>query len=127
MNLVDTSGWIEYFFEANNASFFAVPIEDTQNLLVPVICLYEVFKKVNMVADESKALHVIAQMKQGRVVNLREDIALKAAMISIRNKLPMADSIIYATGLIENAIIWTQDQDFKGLSGVNFREVQKDR
>lgn len=80
-----------------------------------------------MVADESKALHVIAQMKQGRVVNLREDIALKAAMISIRNKLPMADSIIYATGLIENAIIWTQDQDFKGLSGVNFREVQKDR
>ena len=56
MNVVDTSGWIEFLFEGNNANVFASLIEDIDNLLVPVICLYEVFKKVNAVADEPKAL-----------------------------------------------------------------------
>ncbi|MFQ6078793.1 MAG: VapC toxin family PIN domain ribonuclease, partial [Thermodesulfobacteriota bacterium] len=72
MNLVDTSGWIEYFFEGNNASSFAEPIEDTINLTVPVVCLYEVFKKVNQVADEARALQAVAQMKQGQVIELSE-------------------------------------------------------
>lgn len=67
MNLVDTSGWIEYFFEEKNASFFAKPIEDINKLIVPVLCIYEVFKKVNLVADEAKAFQAIAQMKQGRL------------------------------------------------------------
>src|SRR4030043_491333 len=113
MNLVDTSGWIEYFFEGSNASYFAESIENTDHLIVPVVCLYEVFKKVNYVADEARALQVIAQMKQGRVIEVNEEIALKAALISLKHKLPMADSFIYATGQIERAIIWTQDVDFQ--------------
>jgi len=56
MNLVDTSGWIEYFFDEDNASFFAEPIEDTEQLIVPVVCLYEVFKKINLVADEANEI-----------------------------------------------------------------------
>lgn len=123
MNLVDTSGWIEYFFGGRNASFFAKPIEDIDHLIVPVICLYEVFKKVNQVADEAKALQVIAQMKQGRVVEVSEEIALRAALISVRHRLPMADSFIYATGQLEGAEIWTQDVDFKGLPGVRYKEA----
>ncbi len=124
MNLVDTSGWIAYFFQGSNAEFFAEPIEDTANLIVPVVCLYEVFKKVNLVADEARALRAVAQMKQGRIVELREDIALQAALISIRHKLPMADSFIYATGQIEKAVIWTQDVDFKGLPGVRYIDLE---
>jgi len=120
MNLIDTSGWIEYFFEEKNASIFAKPIEDIPNLIIPVICIYEVFKKVNLVADEAKALQAIAQMSQGQVVELTEDIALKAALVSIKHKLPMADSLIYATGQIENAFIWTQDVDFQKLPGVKY-------
>lgn len=122
MNLVDTSGWIEYFFGGANASYFAKPIEDTDHLIVPVVCLYEVFRKVNQVADEGRALLAIAQMKQGRVVPLSEEIALRAALVSLRYKLPMADSFIYATGQIEGAEIWTQDGDFQNLPGVRFRE-----
>lgn len=122
MNLVDTSGWIEYFFERRNASYFAEPIEDTSKLIVPVVCLYEVFKKINIVADEANALQAIAQMKQGQLIVLSEEIALKAALISIKHKLPMADSLIYATGYLESAVIWTQDVDFQGLQGVKFKE-----
>jgi len=125
MNIVDTSGWIEYFFDGPNASYFSVPIEDTANLVVPVICLYEVFKKVILAADQSKALQAVAQMKQGRVIKLDEEIALNAALVSLQNRLPMADSIIYATGMLEKAIIWTQDIDFNGLPGVNYKEACK--
>ena len=121
MNLVDTSGWIEYFFGGPNASYFAPPIEDTEQLLVPVVCLYEVFKKVSSVADNARALRCVAQMKQGQVVVLGEEIALCAAAISLKHKLPMADSFIYATAQLAGAAVWTQDTDFSGLPGVNYR------
>jgi len=123
MNLVDTSGWIEYFFGGRNASYFAKPIEETKTLIVPVICLYEVFKKIHQVADEARALQAIAQMKQARVVPLTEDIALRAASISLKHKLPMAESVIYATGQVERAVIWTQDEDFRELQGVNYKQA----
>ncbi len=125
MNLVDTSGWLEFFFDGNNASYFSEPIENTGRLIVPVVCLYEVFKKLNQSIDRNTALQAVAQMKQGRIIELTEEIALTAALISIQKKLAMADSFIYATGQAEGAILWTQDVDFKGLPGVNFIEKMK--
>lgn len=121
MNLVDTSGWIEFLFGGDNAVVFAPAIEDTANLMVPVICMYEVFKKVNAVADEAKALQAVAQMKQGRVVELTEDIALRAALISLKHHLPMADSLILSTAWTRRATLWTQDEHFAGLPGVEYR------
>ncbi len=121
MNLVDTSGWIAYLFDEPNAAFFAMAIEETDKLVVPVICLYEVFKKVNQVADEACALDIVAQMKQGRILEITEEIALKAALMSLKHKLPMADSLIYSSGQSEGAVIWTQDADFEGLPGVRFQ------
>jgi len=123
MNLVDTSGWIEYFFEERNASYFAQPIEKTDQLVVPVICLYEVFKKVNVVADEAKALRAVAQMKQGRVVDITEDVAFSAALISLKHKLPMADSLIYATARAQGATLWTQDDHFSSLPNVRYKRT----
>jgi predicted nucleic acid-binding protein len=113
MNVVDSSGWVEYFFAGPNIEFFASPIEDTKNLLVPVVCLYEVFKKAIAVADEDRALQVIAQMKQGRVVPLTEEIALKSALISLKHQLPMADSFVFATAQAYDAVLWTQDEHFQ--------------
>jgi toxin FitB len=124
VNVVDTSGWIEYFFSGANASFFSASIEDTDNLFVPVVCLYEVFKKVIAVADEAKALQAVAQMKQGHVVNLTEDIALRAALISLKHKLPMADSLIVATASAQGARLWTQDEHFRNLPGVHYRAAR---
>jgi predicted nucleic acid-binding protein len=125
MNLVDTSGWVEFFFGGANAAYFVSPIERVEELLIPTICLYEVFKKVNQVADEARALQAIAQMKQGRVVVLDEPVALKAALISLKHKLPMADSFIYATAQVFGATLWTQDDHFKGLPHVNHKEARR--
>ena len=121
MNVVDTSGWIEFLFEGSHASVFAPLIEDVDSLVVPVICLYEVFKKVNAVADEAKALQAIGQMKQGRVIEVTEAIALRAALISLKHRLPMADSLILSTAWSEQATLWTQDEHFAGLPGVEYK------
>ena len=124
MNLVDTSGWVEFLFGGENATAFAPVIEGTSALLVPVICLYEVFKKVNAVADEAKALQAVAQMKQGRVVDVTEDIALRAALISLKHRLPMADSLILSTAWACQATLWTQDEHLAGLPGVEYKKAR---
>ncbi|MFP4379991.1 MAG: type II toxin-antitoxin system VapC family toxin [Candidatus Sumerlaeia bacterium] len=127
MNLVDTSGWVEYFFEGSNAGFFADAIEDTQELLVPVICIYEVFKKVSLVATDELAFHTVAQMEHGRIVNITEPIALSAAGISIKHKLPMADSLILSCARTHDAILWTQDSHFHNLPGVRYKKASKSK
>jgi toxin FitB len=124
VNLVDTSGWIEYFFDGPNAAYFTPPIEATEDLVVPTICLYEVFKKINVAGSEAQALQAIAQMKQGRILDLTEDIALSAALISSKQKLPMADSMIFATALAHGAILWTQDLHFASLPGVKYKKAR---
>ena len=120
MNVVDTSGWIAFFFGDDNVESFAPLVEDTAHLIVPTVCLYEVFKKINAVADEAKALQVVAQMKQGRIVELTEAIALRAALVSLKHHLPMADSIILTTAWMAEATLWTQDDHFSGLPGVEY-------
>jgi toxin FitB len=124
MNLVDTSGWMEFFFGGPNEAYFVDPITKVEGLIIPTICLYEVFKKVNQVADEARALQAIAQMKQGRVVALDETVALKAALISLKHNLHMADSFIYATAQAFGATLWTQDEHFKDLPQVKYKEAQ---
>lgn len=119
-NIVDSSGWLEYFADSKNAKNFAKPIEDVKNLIVPVMSIYEVFKKVVMEKDEATALKVIAHMKQGTVIDLDFQLSLLAARYSQQYKLPMADSIIYATALFTQSCLWTQDSDFKGLAAVKY-------
>jgi len=121
MNVVDSSGWLEYFADGPNADFFAPAIEDTSNLIVPSITIFEVFKRVLQQRGESDALQVAALMQEGRVVNLDVSIALQAVRVSVDHRLPLADSIILATALANNAILWTQDADFDGLPGVQYK------
>ncbi len=120
MNIVDSSGWLEYFAEGSNADFFAPPIENTDELLVPSISLYEVFKRVLQQRSENDAIQAIVAMQQGQVVDLDATIALRAAKLSATLKIPMADSIILATARAFNATVWTQDPDFQGLDGVRY-------
>ena len=122
MNVVDSSGWIEYFINGANVDFFVSPILDSESLIVPTICLYEVFKRVLFTLGDDKALKTIGQMSLGTVVDLDRAIALQAAQISIETKLAMADSIILATSRGYNATLWTQDEHFKDLEGVRYIE-----
>jgi predicted nucleic acid-binding protein len=122
MKVVDSSAWLEYFANGPNASFFAAAIEQTDDLLVPSLTLYEVFKRILQQTDEGYALQAVAVMQQGTVVDLDARTALDAARISFKNKLPMADSIILATTWAYDATVWTQDEDFKDIPGVHFRK-----
>ena len=122
MNIVDSSGWLEYFAEGSNADFFAPAIEDTKNLLVPVICIYEVFKKILQQSGDNEAQIHISDMKQGQVIEIDESLALSTAKLSADLKLPMADSLILATARANDAILWTQDEHFKDLDGVKYIE-----
>ena len=125
MNLVDSSGWLEFFADGPNASFFAAPLKKVDELIVPTISIYEVFKSVLRQRDESAGLQAVALMKQGEVTDLTIDISMKAAKLSLDHKIPMADSIILATGRLYQATIWTQDIDFKGLKDVKFIHTKK--
>jgi predicted nucleic acid-binding protein len=122
MNIVDSSGWLEYFAEGDNASFFAPIIEDTERLIVPVICIYEVFKRLITQRGENTALVHIGDMHQGQIADLTDSIALQAAKISTEQKIAMADSIIFATARAYNATLWTQDADFEDISEVQYIE-----
>jgi len=122
MNVVDSSAWLEYFANGPNASFFAPAIEKACDQIVPSLTLYEVFKRILDQRDEGAALHAVAAMQQGRVVDLDASLAVTAARISAERKLPMADSIILATAQAHGAELWTQDPDFRGLPGVHYRK-----
>ena len=122
MNVVDSSGWLEYFADGPNADFFAPAVENLAELVVPSISIYEVFKRVLQQRDESDALQAAAVMQQGMVVDLDRAIALSAAKLSVELRLPMADSVMLATARAHNATLWTQDADFKDIEGVQYIE-----
>ena len=121
MNLVDSSAWLEYFADGPNAAFFAPPIERSADLLVPVIVLFEVFKRVLQQRGENEALQAVSAMQHGQVVELDATTSLNAARLSAFHKLPMADSFILAVARQFRALIWTQDADFDGMEKVKFR------
>jgi toxin FitB len=120
MNIVDSSGWLEYLGERPNASVFAGPIEASNNLLVPTLSLFEVFKRVCQLRDEDEALRAIAVMEQGQVVDLDRATALEAARLSILHGIAMADAVMLATARRNKATLWTQDADFEGIEGVRY-------
>ena len=116
MNVVDSSAWLEYFAGTERAELFAAAIEDEEQLVVPVITIYEVFKKVLREKGETLALRAVGQMQLGRVVGVEVPLALSAARLG----LPMADSLIYAVARQQQATLWTQDAHFEGLPGVRY-------
>jgi predicted nucleic acid-binding protein len=120
MNIVDSSGWLEYFSGGPNAAHFSSPLRDTGSLIVPVITIYEVFKVVLREAGENEALQSIAAMQKGKIVDLTISIAMSASKLSIQRSLPMVESIIFATANAFQCNLWTQDSDFENLPGVKY-------
>lgn len=120
MNLVDSSGWIEYFFGRPNAGFFRPAIHDLRNLVVPTISLIEVVRHITRAASREAALEAAAQMQRATVVELDANLAHAAARLGLKYNLPLADSIVYATAQANRAKLYTQDADFEKLPGVKY-------
>ena len=120
MNVVDSSGWLEYFADGPNAGFFEKPIQDVGNLVVPTLSVFEVFKRIAQQRSEGDALQAVAAMQQGIVAELTVPLALESARLSLGEKIPMVDSIMLATARAHRATLWTQDADLKNVEGVQF-------
>jgi len=120
MNIVDSSGWLAYFADEPNAKHFMAPLKDTASLVIPSVTIYEVFKVVLRERSEDEALQAAAAMQKGKVVDLTAMLAIAASKLSLEHGIPMADSIILATAKAFDAVIWTQDSDFKNIAGVKY-------
>lgn len=121
MNVVDSSAWLEYFADGPNAEEFAEPIQDSANLVVPSITLFEVFNRIRMQRDSEIALRAVSQMRRGTVVDLDADLAVAAGDLSADLRMALADSVILATARAYDATVWTQDADFEGIENVQYR------
>ncbi len=122
MNVVDSSGWIEYFFDSPRADLFAAAIEDVTKLLVPVVSIYEVHKVLSRKLPAGAVLSCLDVMRQGRVLDLTDKRAVAAADIASKHKLAMADAVIYSMAREFDGTLWTQDADYNGLAGVRYFE-----
>jgi toxin FitB len=125
VNIVDSSCWLEYLAGSKIGDLVSSAVEDMESLIVPSITLYEVFKKLLVEKDEDSALLAVAHMKQGTVVDLDSDLSIYSAKIGRDKKLPLADSIIYATAMKYDCLLWTQDKHFKDLESVRYFEKEK--
>lgn len=121
MNVVDSSGWLEYFADGADAEFFAAAIEHERELVVPVITIYEVFKRVLAQRGADDALRAVAQMSRNAVIDVDTVLALSAAKLSFDLGLPMADSLILAIAHAYSATLWTMDKHFEGIAGVRYK------
>ena len=114
--VLDSSCWLEFLMDTPRAALFADVLDDADTLLVPVITVYEVIKKIVRELGDDIASSALVLMQRSPIVNVDLGLATQA----MRNGLPLADSLIYATAQMHGAMLWTQDQHFEGLPGVRY-------
>ncbi len=120
MNVVDSSGWIEFFLAAPSGPVFKPVIEERDKLVVPVIALYEVHRILSRRLPEAAVTLALDVMRLGRVIELTDRRAIAASSIAAQHKLAMADAVMYSIALEHKATFWTQDVDYEGLAGVRY-------
>jgi predicted nucleic acid-binding protein len=120
MNLVDSSGWIEFFMAGANGPKFKPVIEERNVLLVPVIALFEVHRVLSRKLSKQTVKQCLDVMRMGRVLEITDDRAVAAAAVASTNKLAMADAMMYSLALEFGATFWTQDVDYAALAGVRY-------
>jgi len=118
MIIVDSCGWLEWFTDGKLADRYQEYLADRNNMIVPAIVLYEVYKILKREVGEEKALLAAGYMKSAPVIPMDEPLALAAADIALQEKLAMADAIVVATARLKNCKVITSDADLKNLSDV---------
>ena len=120
MNVVDSSGWIEFFKAGANGPIFKPVIEDRNQLLVPTIALFEVHKVLSRSLPADLVSRCLDVMRLGRVLDLTDRRAIAASQAATKYKLAMADAAMYSMAQEFGASFWTQDVDYQGLDGVRY-------
>lgn len=119
-DILDSSAWLECLEDGPNTIHFGPILLKLPDLIVPSVVITEVRKVTLKERTKTKADEVTQSMRSGIVIPIDEEIAIAAADLFIKHKLPLADSLIYAVTLAHNATLWTQDVDFKGLPNVRY-------
>jgi predicted nucleic acid-binding protein len=120
-NVIDSSAWLEYLANGPNASEFAPAIEAVEHLVVPALVITEVLRRLDALGRRDVVPEVLAHMRQGQIVVFDDQLAVDAEVVGRRHGLALADSVVYATALAVEGVVWTQDEDFQSLPQVEYR------
>ena len=120
MNMVDSSGWIEFFQAGTNGLVFKPVIELRDQLLVPTIALFEVHKVLSRSLPSDLVDRCLAVMRLGRVLDLTDQRAIAASKVSREHRLALADAAMYSMAQEHRASFWTQDIDYQHLPDVRY-------
>lgn len=121
MNVVDSCGWLEHFLDGRNAPFFTPVLQDSGQLIVPALTVFEVSRRVLTLYGADQADVVVRAMSTLPIVQLDAAGMYQAAQLSRQHQLHMADAIIWQTAKVHGATLYTQDAAFNGLPGVVYR------
>ncbi len=120
MNVVDSSGWIEFFHAGGNGPVFKPVIEARDVLLVPTIALFEVHKVLSRSLSEDLVTRCLDVMRLGRVLDLTDKRAIAASKVARAHRLALADAVMYSMAQENSATFCTQDVDYDKLPGVRY-------
>jgi predicted nucleic acid-binding protein len=124
--VIDSYAWIEYFMGTKPGEKVKPIIEGLEEKMTPTICLAEVYAKTLRVESRELAEKQRVFIKErSALIPLDEAIAVESAKIDavMKKKIKgwgLADSVVYATGLMKKAEIVTGDEHFKNLKEVFF-------
>jgi predicted nucleic acid-binding protein len=114
--LLDSSVWIEVITQGK--LYEKCMHEKSDQIIVPTLVLFEVYRKLSKNLSEDKALIAIAMITQNQVQDMTQEVALTAADLSLEYNLGMADSLILAHSRIHKAKLITLDNDFSDIKDV---------
>lgn len=121
MNVVDASGWLEYFSDGPDAAFFAQTLQEPADLIVPTAVVLEVFRHVYRHRGEGEALQAAAAMQQAKVVSLDTTAALDAGRLCVEHGLSASAGIALAAARKHDARLWTLVAELRSVPGVRYR------
>jgi predicted nucleic acid-binding protein len=126
VNVVDSSGWLEYFAAGPNAGFFAPALEAVDDLVVPTVSVCRFSSASSNSAVRATRSRRWLSCSRATWSTWSVPLALDAARLSVELQIPMADAIILTTARANGATLWTQDSHFEGMTGVEYVPVASD-
>jgi predicted nucleic acid-binding protein len=120
MLVVDSSAWIEILRETPIGLVLVEHLPTREQCVVPTIVQFELAKWLARELGETEANRFLTYTLKCQVVELTTKLAISAATLSSRHRLAMADAIIYATALDQQAELLTCDAHFENLPHIRY-------
>ena len=121
MNVVDATGWLEYFSDGPDAAFVAQVLQEADELVVPTITILDVFERVCSEHGEGAALQAAAAMQQGTVVTLDTPMAMAAGRLAVAQGVSTGAGAVLAAAERHQARVWTLDEEVRHVPGIQYR------